>query len=88
MATYRHFAKITGAGQFPIDMLRYEECWPSREAPDSRVVAESFDGVERWEVKVEKFYDVKTGTRAWTPARWQSFGCVCEPLTEETRKAW
>lgn len=33
--------KVTGAGQFPIDMLRYDACWPATEADAGKLQFDS-----------------------------------------------
>ncbi len=54
---------VIGAGQFPIDMLRYDKCWPAAgvlevDGPERIVVIES---------RSEGY---------WTPDRWSSFGWI------------
>ncbi len=69
--THVYFAKVTGIGDFPFDMLRYDACWPQdsqdvvnmthvyRELETNRQIART--------VKLKSFYQ-------FTPARWASFG--------------
>lgn len=33
---------VEGTGPFPIDMLRYDECWPAGEAHDAAAIANTF----------------------------------------------
>lgn len=65
-----HTFVVEGRGSFPIDMLRYDSCWPTSEI-DAGLVARSFErrqGVRRVEtISI-------TGMRAPTDGRWESFG--------------
>lgn len=58
---------VTGSGAFPLDMLRYDRCWPKHEAQTSRLLPQH----DRREVVME-------GLRAPTVARWASFGWTAE----------
>jgi hypothetical protein len=57
---------VTGKGQFPIDMLRYDLCWPAT-GSDSTDIANAYrtSGAHRIDLK---------GLKTPTPARWASFG--------------
>lgn len=69
-------AKIRGLGPFPIEMLRYDSCWPMTEA-DSALVSRTFEcRTEPWEIMVTGHIVWRTG---WTVERWRSFLVVCEP---------
>lgn len=62
--------EVRGTGAFPIDMLRYDMCWPDRESPDSaQLQAQSHRprGSGAWSV-------VLTGAKPPTEGRWNSFG--------------
>jgi hypothetical protein len=64
------FATISGIGRFPMDMLRYDQCWP-RHTEDARVILETVSEEmrsKRWTVQVV------SKVRAFTIARWNSFG--------------
>lgn len=58
---------VTGSGPFPIDMLRYDRCWPRTEG-DSRKIIDSFHR-SRLEFTVEL-----ESERPPTDGRWLSFG--------------
>lgn len=62
--------EVEGRGTFPIDMLRYDSCWPKSEGTDSHEVESTFrprsGGITR---KVTLI-----GLTEPTEARWQSFG--------------
>jgi hypothetical protein len=70
--------KVTGAGHFPADMLRYDCCWPA----DGTSLARMTDRPEFHE-KRSSFYDKSRtvslrGIRQPTAARWSSFGWTVE----------
>lgn len=69
-ATFFHEFVVEGSGSFPIDMLRYDSCWPRTEIDSSKI---TFTGepLERRQV------ELATLTRSpWEPTegRWASFG--------------
>ena len=72
-------AKITGKGDFPTDMLRYDSCYPATEQ-DSYIIEQSFRKFSSWEVYVRKVSRNSKTTRKksplcdWTVGRWESFG--------------
>ena len=78
---WMHFAKISGTGGFPIDMLRYDNCIPASEEDAhtiERVCNPMLWGEEpTWTVQVKKYSDLK-GHGYWTEGRWNSFGCTLE----------
>lgn len=78
MAQYRHMAVISGRGDFPLDMLRYDRAFPESEE-DSGTISRTYHTYETWIVKVGKVSEQK-GPSAWTVARWQSFGVDIKPL--------
>lgn len=61
--------EVEGRGPFPIDMLRYDQCWPKTEI-DSGKITRTFQrsGVFTWTIRLK-------GTRPPTIDRWESFGC-------------
>ena len=73
-AGHQIHAEAVGCGTFPLDMLRYDQCWPL--APgDSYMITES--GVRT--IRLGKVLDCtmdprSVATRRWTADRWQSFG--------------
>ena len=70
------YAVIRGNGQFPIDMLRYDNCSPATEF-DSSIIMSSFNKWESYEVCVKKM--VPRGySDKFTEGRWESFGCTLE----------
>jgi len=64
---------VSGKYPFPLDMLRYDSCWPAREANE---IALSFDTRFR-SFEPGKIYSV--AMLSYSPptiARWHSFGYV------------
>ena len=56
-----------GNGSFPLDMLRYEACWP---ATSSDAVAIGCD----FETRTVTVRTLATQEKPWTIERWRSFG--------------
>lgn len=80
---YVHEAKVEGPGRFPVDMLRYDACYPAS-AKDTNEIEHSLERCPRkpYQVTVQALSSLKIH---WTPERWRSFGAV---ITESTsRKA-
>lgn len=57
--------EVTGRGQFPFDMLRYDRCWPTHESEAGKL-ADHY-GTVRGTFQI-------TGYSEPTVGRWQSFG--------------
>jgi hypothetical protein len=67
------YAIIQGRGEFPVDMLRYDSCYPNSER-DSSLITSTFDSWtktprERWSICVKS-----ASENPWTFGRWSSFG--------------
>lgn len=75
-------AKITGMGEFPLDMLRYDSCSPYSET-DSYAIANTFKNFEKWEIFV-KCRPLEKKRSPWTIGRWQSFGVQIEPIDDKS----
>ena len=83
------YAIIQGKGEFPMDMLRYDSCFPNSER-DSMLIAgtfgrlrnetpwgrEDFNG--RWSICVRSASENK-----WTVGRWESFGVKITDVPRE-----
>ena len=78
---YRQNLLIVGYGRFPIDMLRYDACWPASEH-DAGLIAQTLEPghAGAWCVAVEK-RTARKKEKAWTPERWRSFGCRVAEVT-------
>lgn len=66
---YFHRFKVRGTGEFPIDMMRYDRCYPRTET--DAITAQTRASHSR---EVEMIAPVRE--RYWTPTkgRWESFG--------------
>ena len=71
------YAAVHGSGEFPIDMLRYDQCWPICE---KHAHLFSRDNGERAIV-------VATHAHNFTPARWHSFGWTIALITSDRYEA-
>lgn len=66
----KHFTVTSGPWQFPIDMLRYDACWP-RSQEDATKISLNIRTGENVQ-SVELAYDTRISKP--TPKRWESFG--------------
>jgi hypothetical protein len=83
MALYKHEATVTCRYAFPIDMLRYDGCYPRREEDSHRIEASirgEYDGA--FEIEIAKRSPEKG--ISWAYARWESRGCKIQHI--ETRR--
>jgi hypothetical protein len=75
---------VEGDGQFPIDMLRYDRCYPHTEH-ESYEIMRSHDGESRkFRVKLQRIVYSKTPP---TQGRWESFCWKVDEHSIETVKA-
>lgn len=65
---YETILSVTGSGEFPFDMLRYDSCHPHEES-DSALLGEAHQ--ESREVTLRRF---SPSGRPATSERWASFG--------------
>lgn len=63
-------ATVEGTGYFPVDMLRYDHCYPQRET-DSISIVTMDPFKEKTIVNVSRFTE---RNMPWTDKRWESFG--------------
>lgn len=63
MKIYRF--KVKGVGRFPLDMLRYDSCWPASEEDAGRI-GDTFDGVGKKVIEL-------AGINKPATDRWNSF---------------
>jgi hypothetical protein len=67
--------KVTGTGTFPIDMLRYDRCFPHTAEDVGRIIADPYDlNTLKKKREVEMLMPVEDKTRMPTSPRWESFG--------------
>lgn len=73
---------VQGRGQFPLDMLRYDRCWPRGET-DANVAQSSSERA----VGEARLVELTATDRPsyWTPTegRWRSFGWVVASVERE-----
>ena len=84
--TVQSMAKIPRA--FPIDMLRYDSCYPSRDSESVSRIMDSLDQnilAKDFETEPITLVHLSHGNRNWIPTsgRWESFGYkvthICTP---------
>ncbi len=75
----RHFT-VRGRGEFPLDMLRYDCCWPRRGDDVAKITPiyatitpESKDEMATRDVRLVKYAHLKRGPFV-EAGRWRSFG--------------
>lgn len=77
MALYQRSFTVRGAGEFPLDMLRYDRCWPNAgddvEAILPRYGGAALGALATREVRLCKFAHTKRGPYV-EEGRWTSFG--------------
>lgn len=69
-STRRSFV-VVGSGIFPFDMLRYDQCWPKSESPDSSAIAVGMYGESA--LGLRRVTLVTDNPHAPTMGRWESF---------------
>lgn len=64
--------------EFPIDMLRYDSCFPDSEADSARIVNTNYQKRNLDDKDLDKFKIklIHVGDKQWKPTdgRWESFG--------------
>ena len=76
MATYTITFSVNGSGYFPLDMLRYDACYPKGSDDVSRILASVDRELARPDGRREPIWLVHRGNeRTWQPTfgRWSSF---------------
>ncbi len=79
---YLHEATVEISGQFPLDMLRYDSCFPAT-SEDVAEIANSFIGCCPGHRRV-RLHALSRDKAHWTPERWESFHAKI--ITTITRK--
>jgi hypothetical protein len=79
------YAKVSGNGEFPLDMLRYDSCCPATEqdATNIRLTISGrllLGGV--WVIFVKKILleRRRKNDKVFTDGRWSSFGCSIQEV--------
>lgn len=78
---YLHRARVTTVHPFPLDMLRYDSCFPNS-SEDAVLIEKSIKTHPReaYTVTVAR-YGSRQRDHDFTPARWRSFGCAIESVS-------
>lgn len=71
---------VTGSGQFPLDMLRYDGCFPAFES-DAYIIERTFKEYGYWSINIAKVVNkpAKDWQKDWYCARWTSFNVQVVP---------
>lgn len=84
----RYAFEVVGRTRFPVDMLRYDACWPA-DAESAGAIEASLDPTQRgerppvgWRVKL-----TSSGETPPTEARWASFMWRVDPTTVRGHRA-
>lgn len=78
---YKHTMTVSGRGLFPLDMLRYDTCFPVKQTDVDAIHASLIRDEDHYVVTVMQYSDSKK--HGYTLARWASFGTACsEPVSE------
>jgi hypothetical protein len=77
------YAKVMGSGEFPIDMLRYDNCAPATEEDSSIIrgtIIHCTASPHNWVIMIKKVLreHIKPGDRVFNIDRWNSFGCAID----------
>lgn len=75
--------QVSGRGDFPVDMLRYDTCWPRHEH-DAAIIESS---ARRGNALREHTIALK-GLRPPTEGRWSSFGWKVDSVTMASSGRW
>lgn len=66
---------VEGAGDFPFDMLRFDECWPASGEDTGKMAAGRWsDAPELMRRRQVRMGAARKGAPAPTVKRWESFG--------------
>ena len=82
--SYLHVMIVAGAGTFPLDMLRYDHCWPETSGDVEILHASITRDQNQYLLRVVNESWQKDPMKAYTIARWESFGATIKHW--ETRK--
>ena len=75
MSLYKHTALVEWmGGPFPLDMLRYDRCWPVNDGGIRET--NDYDRGVKHSVRVSKVSTHHDPVQAWTGERWASFGVL------------
>ncbi len=75
---YLQKATVTGRGVFPLDMLRYDSCYPTSGTDVSSLHASITEPRGTFSVGLSRVS--ASAHEQWTTARWASFGWTLEEV--------
>ncbi len=64
--------EVEGSFSFPVDMLRYDACFPADEQQSARILDTFHAPRERIKVRLARY--ARADMASITPERWESFG--------------
>jgi hypothetical protein len=77
MPKHVRYYTVTGSGEFPVDMLRYDCSYPQRESDSHAIAMSGLDAAGEGErtVQLRREFDTATDAKRWYPTegRWESF---------------
>lgn len=80
---YEHKARVICNGEFPIDMLRHDTCYPATESCAGDIASSVRVGSPAVTF-IKAVSQHRDAADHWTLGRWESFGCTLRDFT--TRK--
>lgn len=83
---YLHTISVEGGGEFPIDMMRYDRCWPATEA-DSGYSYSPIRGGQAGLRTVRVQAHSGTKVSPFTDLRWASFGWRVQPDSHRVQES-
>lgn len=87
MAAYRDlvFFTVEGGGEFPMDMLRFDECWPEGPSDAAKMGATYADPATDTGRRSIRLGSFRHGIAGPTEKRWESFGWRVTDIGEPAR---
>lgn len=86
MKRYLFLFDVTGNSEFPMDMLRYDQCYPHTSDDASQITASFHDRKGPYKVTLVVASEFKGGSHVpITPARWSSFLWSVDPSSVRPR---
>jgi len=72
--THRAIVTVPPHAEFPLDMLRYDQCYPATENDSALILRTTDRSRDTNAITVERSSTSSQWSVAFTVARWQSFG--------------
>jgi len=82
---YKTTFNVTGSGYFPLDMLRYDRCFPDGVDSVTKIGEQTLGMDEVEGITIGKYHALKSQPQI-TVDRWASFGWYVTPGTMQTWK--